>query len=282
MWAELGNIKLPKILLGLYNSIILLRFTEQSFLSCFLLWGEFNWQDQNSLLEVKRRKLYCVFYSWAVVGELHQPCWKIPSLASESEIWTEKQTNTGATSPQMAFRALLGLSSEILSRELIHSFPQNATELWLSKVWKKKIWGSLWSLAVWGAFFTIVQELVGNPEISHLLFFWSSGFILCCEQQFIRNQTDKAKTISFVNSPGQGLGTYKAMALFFPHWGFVFHVGTQSQEQQREGEILNSGAWIWTILQCQHVLHFSLKGSSVLLEIKPEISFGCKVSKELF
>lgn len=72
------------------------------------------------------------------------------------------------------------------------------------------------------------------------------------------------------------------MALFFPRWGFVFHVGTQSQEHQREGEILNSGAGIWTILQCQHVLLLSLKGLSALLEIKPEISFGCKVSNELF
>lgn len=118
----------------------------------------------------------------------------------------------------MTFRAVLGLPSEILSRELIHSFPQNARELWLSKAWKKKIWGSLYSLAVgWGSF-TIVQNLAGNPEISHHLFLWCSGFILCGEQQFKREQTDKAKPISFGNSPGQVLGTYKQW-LYFSHTG---------------------------------------------------------------
>lgn len=153
----------------------------------------------------------------------------------------------------------------MLSKELIHNFPSKCLRVvTLQGLEKKKIWGSLYPLVSTPC--CVMRFLHNYPEtcweISHILFFSSSDFMPCCEQPLIRKQTDKANPISFVNSPCQALGTSKAMALFSPRWGFVFHVGTQSQEHQREGEIPNSGVGIWTILQRQHVLLFSLKGSS--------------------
>lgn len=277
MWAELGNIKLPKILLGLYNSIILLRFTEQSFLSFFLLlWGGFNWQDQNSLLGSKKEKiLLCVLQlgcSWRTSPSL---LWN-PFIGFWAVKYGQKNKQTNKQREESLPHSWhLGLCWVCQ----VKSWAGNGftTSLKMPASWDSPGSGKRRFCTLWCQYLTVntlqlSRNFLGTQKYSMFCSFQVQALYSAVDSKQSWNNI-LCKFPCQVSGPTKQWLYFSTLGICVPCW----HTkpGAPKARWDPEFRCLSLDNFAMS-------LHFLLQGFSALLEIKPEIIFGCKVSNELF